>query len=120
MEQYDNNFYIRTCQDPARRGNYQVELEGKVTSNVEPIGAALESSGYRLADFDQWGLTYLSREYPDLWIDLDELDEYCCKTRLVLHKDRLFESKVDIAKECLERIYHQIINKITPPHKIII
>ena len=54
--------YIRTGQDPSHYGKYEVELEVEIPGYIESIKGALESAGYVLGDFDQWGLTQLRQQ----------------------------------------------------------
>ncbi len=119
MERYGDGVHIRTSQDPSHHGKYQVELEAEIPGNIELPKAALESLGYGLADFDQWGLTYLSLEDPDLSADVDELNDYGDNTRLTLRKGRLSKYDIDEARESLEQIYFRIVDEIgmpiTPP-----
>ena len=115
MERYGDDVHIRTSQDPSHHGKYQVELEAKIPGNIELPKTALESLGYGLADFDQWGLTYLAQEDPDLTADVDELDDYGDNTRLILRKGRLSKYDIDDARECLEQIYCRIVDEIGMP-----
>lgn len=62
-------------QDPSHYGSYQIELEAKIPGRIQPTREALESYGFLLVDFDQWGLTYLSSKDPHLIADVDELDD---------------------------------------------
>lgn len=73
---------------------------------------ALESAGYIMVDFDQWGITCLSEQDPDLEVDLDELSDYGDQSRLVLRRGRLSENEIDDAKEYLNRIYRGIRDQI--------
>ncbi|MFB0554217.1 MAG: hypothetical protein ACETWQ_12995 [Phycisphaerae bacterium] len=111
MEHYGDGICIRTGPDPSRYGKYQVELEAEIASSIEPIKEALESLQYVPVDFDQWGLTYISRKDPDLSVDVDELDDYGENTRVVLRKGRLSESNIDEARCYLELLYRRLINK---------
>lgn len=111
MEQYSENIYIRTGQDPSRYGKYEVELEAEIPGYVDPIRAALESSGYVLVDFDQWGLSYFSGDDLDLSIDVDELDDYRQKFRIILRRGKLSEDDIDDAREYLRQIYREITDK---------
>ena len=115
MERYGDGVHIRTSQDPFHHDKYQVELEAEIPGDMELPKAALESLGYGLADFDQWGLTYLSQEDPDLIADVDELNEYGDNTRLTLRKGRLSKYDVDEARKSLEQIYCSIIDEIGVP-----
>jgi hypothetical protein len=115
MERYGDGVHIRTSQDPSHHDKYQVELEAEIPGDMELPKAALESLGYGLADFDQWGLTYLSQEDPDLIADVDELNEYGDNTRLTLRKGRLSKYDVDEARKSLEQIYCSIIDEIGVP-----
>jgi hypothetical protein len=115
MERYGDGVHIRTSQDPSHHGKYQVELEAEIPGNIELPKAALESLGYGLADFDQWGLTYLSSVDPDLMADVDELDDYGDNIRLILRKCRLSKYDIDDARECLEQIYCRMVDEIGMP-----
>ena len=115
MERYGDGVHIRTSQDSSHHGKYQVELEAEIPGNIELPKVALESLGYGLADFDQWGLTYLSLEDPDLSADVDELNDYWDNTRLTLRKGRLSKYDIDEAKESLEQIYCRIVDEIGMP-----
>jgi hypothetical protein len=115
MERYGDGVHIRTSQDPSHHDKYQVELEAEIPGDMELPKAALESLGYGLADFDQWGLTYLSQEDPDLIADVDEINEYGDNTRLTLRKGRLSKYDVDEARKSLEQIYCSIIDEIGVP-----
>jgi len=115
MERYGDGVHIRTSQDPSHHDKYQVELEAEIPGNIELPKAALESLGYGLADFDQWGLTYLSSVDPDLMADVDELDDYGDNTRLILRKGRLSKHDIDDARERLEQIYCRIVDEIGVP-----
>ena len=115
MERYGDGVHIRTSQDPSHHGKYQVELEAEIPGNIELPKGALESLGYGLADFDQWGLTYLSQKDPDLSADVDELDDYGDNTRLTLRKGRLSKYDIDEARESLEQIYCRIVDEIGIP-----
>ncbi len=115
MERYGDGIHIRTSQDPSHHDKYQVELEAEIPGNIEPHKAVLESLGYGLADFDQWGLTYLSLEDPDLSADVDELNDYGDNTRLTLRKGRLSKYDVDEARETLEQMYCRIVDEIGMP-----
>ncbi len=115
MERYGDGVRIRTSQDPSHHGKYQVELEAEIPGNIEPHKAVLESLGYGLADFDQWGLTYLSQEDPDLSAGVDELNDYGDNTRLTLRKGRLSKYDIDEAREALEQIYCRIVDEIGMP-----
>jgi len=66
---------------------------------------------YVPVDFDQWGLTYISRKDPDLSVDVDELDDYGENTRVVLRKGRLSERDIDEARCCLELLYRWLTDK---------
>ncbi len=92
-----------------------MELEAEIPGNIELPKVALESLGYGLADFDQWGLTYLSLEDPDLSADVDELNDYGDNTRLTLRKGRLSKYDIDEARESLEQIYCRIVDEIGMP-----
>lgn len=115
MEQYGENIYIRTGQDPSCYGKYEVELEAEIPGYLEQVRAALESSGYILVDFDQWGLTYFSGDDLDLSIDADELDDYGYKSRIILRKGKLSEDNIDNAREYLRQIYYRITDEIGMP-----
>ncbi len=115
MERYGDGVRIRTSQDPSHHDKYQVELEAEIPGNIEPPKAALESLGYGLADFDQWALTYLSLEDPDLSAGVDELNDYGDNTRLTLRKGRLSKYDIDEARESLEQIYCRIVDEIGMP-----
>ena len=115
MERYGDGVHIRTSQDPSHHDKYQVELEAEIPGNIELPKAALESLGYGLADFDQWGLTYLSSRDPDLIADVDELDDYGDNTRLILRKGRLSKHDIDDAREYLVLVYREITNDISIP-----
>ena len=112
MEQYGENIYIGIGHDHSHYGRYEVELEAEVPGYLDPIKAALESSGHILVDFDQWGLTYLSGNGPDLSVKVDELDDYGNKSRLVLRKGDLSEYDIDDTKKTLQQIYCEIIDEI--------
>ena len=71
MECYGSGASIRTRQDPSHYGSYQIELEAEIPGHVQPTIEALESYGFLLVDFDQWGLTFLSSKDPDLIADVD-------------------------------------------------
>jgi len=107
MEQYDG-VQIRKISDPVHPGKYQVELEAEFPGTYDPIKATLESAGYSLVDFDQWGLTFSSKNDPDLRVDVDELDDYGDASRLVLRKGRVSEKDLDTAAEYLGQIYRQL------------
>ncbi len=112
MEQYGENIYTKIGQDRSRYGKYEVELEAEVPGYLDPIKSALNSSGYILVDFDQWGLTYFSGDDPDLSVNVDELDDYGDKSRIILHKGKLSEHDIDKARNYLQRIYYEILGKI--------
>lgn len=113
--EYGENVYIRTGRDSSRYGKYEVELEAEIPGYIDPIRAALESSGYYWADFDQWGFTYFSEDDPDLSIDADELDDYGDRSRLILRKGKLSEYDIDDARGYLLEIYYRIIDEIGMP-----
>jgi hypothetical protein len=115
MERYGDGVHIRASQDPSHHDKYQVELEAEIPGNIELPKVALESLGYGLADFDPWGLTYLSLEDPDLSADVDELNDYGDNTRLTLRKGRLSKYDIDEARESLEQIYCRIVDEIGMP-----
>ena len=115
MDEYGENLYIRADQDPSYYRRYEVELGVQLPGYLDHIWEALESSGYILTDFDQWGLRYLSGDDPDLQIDIDELDDYGGMCRLVLRKGKLSEGDIDDAKVYLQHIYSQIAEQIDTP-----
>jgi hypothetical protein len=110
MEQHDG-VQIRRISDPVHPGKYQVELEAEFPGTYDPIKTTLESAGYALVDFDQWGLTFSSKKDLDLRVDVDELDDYGDTSRLILCKGRLSESDIDRAKSCLLRTYREVAEK---------
>jgi hypothetical protein len=111
MEPCQDGADLRTSQDPSHYGKYQVELVTVIPGTVEPFKQALESSEYALIDFDQWGLTYVSRKDPDLSVDVSELDDYGENTRVVLRKGRLSECDIDEARCYLEMLYRRLTDK---------
>ncbi len=115
MEQYGENSYTRICHDHSHYGKYEAELEAEIPGYLDPIKAALDSSGYILVDFDQWGLTYFSGDDPDLSVSVDELNDYGDKSRIILRKGRLSQDDIDEAKDYLQQIYHEITNEVDAP-----
>ena len=115
MECYGGDARIRTNQDPSHYGSYQIELEAEIPGHIQPTKEALESYGFLLVDFDQWGLTCLSSVDPDLIADVDELDDYGDSTRLILRKGRLSKYDINNAMENLEQIYCRIVDEIGIP-----
>jgi len=115
MKQYGDTINIKASQDPSHYGSYQIELKAEIPGSMQPTKEALESYGFSLVDFDQWGLTYLSKVYPDLTADVDELDDYGDSTRLILRKGRLLEYDFDEAWKYLELIYCRIVDEIGMP-----
>ena len=109
MEQYGENIYTKIGHDRSRYGKYEAELEAEVPGYLDPIKTSLEDSGYILVDFDQWGLTYFSGDDPDLSINVDELDDYGDKSRIILRKGKLLEHDIDEARRYLQRIYDEIL-----------
>jgi hypothetical protein len=112
MKQYGENIYTRIGHDRSHYGKYEVELEAGIPGYIDPIKAALDSSGYILADFDQWGITYFSSDDSDLSVNVDELDDYGAKFRIILRKGTLLEYDINEAKRYLQRIYYEILSKI--------
>jgi len=112
MERHGVGTGVRTGKDPSHYGKYQVELEAEIPGNIEPIKEFLESSGYVLVDFDQWGLTYRSSEDPDLSADVDELDDYADNIRLVLRKGSLSKHDIGGARGYLDQIYRRIVYEV--------
>jgi len=115
MKQYGDAVNIRANQDPSHYGSYQIELKAEIPGSMQPTKEALESYGFLLVDFDQWGLTYLSSVDPDLIADVDELDDYGDSTRLILRKGRLLKYDINNAMENLEQIYCRIVDEIGMP-----
>jgi len=101
MEEYEQDPCIRIGQDPSHYGAYEVELEAEIPGNIDPIRAALESSGYTLVDCDQWGLTYFDDNEPYLRIDVDELDDLGNASQIVMRKGGLRECDLGQTVECL-------------------
>jgi hypothetical protein len=112
MEQYGENIYTRIGHDRSHYGKYMAELEAEVPGYLDPIKTSLEDSGYISVDFDQWGLTYFSCDDPDLSVNVDELDNYGDKSRLILRKGKLSKDEIDITKGYLRKIYRQITSRI--------
>jgi hypothetical protein len=96
---------LRVTRDRAHLGHYQIEIEAEVGLDVDVIGKALESSRYGLADFDEWGRTYLSAGDPYLEIDVDALDDYGDRSRLRMRKSRIPEREVSRMKGHLLEAY---------------
>jgi len=115
MEEYGENIYVRIGQDRSHYGRYEVELEAEVPGYLDPIKASLESSGYILVDYDQWGLRYFSGDDPALSIDVDELDDYGDRSRIILCKGQLSEDDIDEAKDYLRQIYRKVTNEVNTP-----
>ena len=115
MEQYGENVYTRIGHDRSHYGKYEVELEAEVPGYLDPIKAALDSSGYILVDFDQWGLTYFSGDDPGLSVNVDELDDYGDKSRMILRKGELSQDDIDEAKDYLRQIYREITDEVDAP-----
>ena len=116
MERYGSAVRTTNIPDPAHYGKYQVELEAEIVGPIEPVEAALESAGYVMVDFDPWGMTYLSKNDPDLRVDVDELDDYGDNIRLFLRKSRLSEQDAHEAEEYLQRIYCELTNETAFAH----
>jgi hypothetical protein len=112
MEEYGENVYVRAGQDRSHYGKYEVELEAGVLGYIDAIKVSLESYGGLLVDFDQWGLRYFSSDDPDLTIEANELDDYGDKSILILRKEKLSKDEIDIAKDYLRQIYHEITDGI--------
>jgi len=112
MEQYGENIYTRIGHDRSHDDKYEAELEVEVPGYLDPIKTSLENSGYILVDFDQWGLTYFSGDDPDLSVNVDELDDYGDKSRIILRKGKLLEHDIDKARNYLQRIYYEILGEI--------
>lgn len=112
MEQYGENIYTRIGHDRSHYAKYETELEAEVPGYLDPIKTSLENSGYILVDFDQWGLTYFSGDDPDLSINIDELDDYGDKSRIILRKGKLLEHDIDESRRYLQRIYYEILGEI--------
>ena len=115
MKPYGEAVNIRTSQDSSHYGSYQIELEVEIPGSMQPTKEALESYGFLLIDFDQWGVTYISSKDPDLMGDVDELDDYGDSTRLILRKGRVSKYDIDDARERLEQIYYRIVDEIGVP-----
>lgn len=109
MEQYGDDFDVRTGQDCIHHGNYHVELETQIGCGIERLKTILNSLGYALEDFGGCGLTYSSIKDPDLRIDVDELDPCRSTTRLILHSERQTLHGVAEAAQYLEAVYQQIL-----------
>jgi len=116
MERYGNGVRTRNIPDPTHYGKYQVELEAEIAGPIEPVKATLKSAGYVMVDFDQWGMTYLSKQDPDLRVDVDELDDYGDNIRLFLRKSRLSGQDAHEAEEYLQRIYCELTDQTTVAH----
>ena len=112
MEEYGENVYVRAGQDRSHYGKYEVELEAEIPGYLDAIKVSLESYGGLLVDFDQWGLRYFSGDDPDLTIEADELDDFGDKSRLILRKEKLSKDEINIAKDYLRHIYHEIASGI--------
>jgi len=111
MEQYGENIYTRIGHDRSHYGKYEVELEAEVPGYLDPIKASLEDSGYIVVDFDQWGLTYSSGDDPDLSVNVDELDDYGNRSRIILRKGKLSEEDIGDARQYLQNIYNEITDR---------
>ena len=112
MEQYGENIYSRIGHDRSHYGKYEAELEVEIPGYLDPIKTSLENSGYILVDFDQCGLTYFSRDDPDLSVNVDELDDYGDKSQIILRKGKLLEHDIDKARNYLQQIYYEILGEI--------
>lgn len=96
---------LRVTRDPAHLGHYQIEVETEVALDLDLIGEALESARYGLADFDEWGRTYLAADDPYIEIDVDALNDYGDKSRLRMRKSRIPEREVCRMKGYLLEAY---------------
>jgi len=112
MEQYGDNVYTRLRHDRSHYGKYEVEIEAEVQDYLDPIKTYLGDSGYILVDFDQWGLTYFSRDDPELSINIDELDDYGNKSRITLRKARLSQDDIEETIDYLQQIYRKITGEV--------
>ena len=112
MDQYDEIACIRTSQDSSHFGKYEMELGAEITGSIDLLKAALESSGYVLVDFDQWGYAYLSGDDPDLTAEVNDLNDYVGKCRLTFRRGRLLEDEIGDAREYVRQIYNVITNRM--------
>ena len=82
---------LRISRDPAHLGQYQIEIETELATDVELIEAALRSARYGVVDFDPWGRTYLSVDDPYLEVDVDALSDYGDRSRLRMRRSKISE-----------------------------
>lgn len=112
MERYGDSLSISTNPDPSHYGSYRVELKVEIPGRLESAEKALKSCGLLACDFDQWGMSFLSHKDADLTAGVDELGDYGDSSRLVLRIGKLSENDVGNARDYLQQIYCEIIDKI--------
>jgi hypothetical protein len=112
MNRYEDNPSVSIRPDPSHYGSYRVELKAEIPGRLETAEKALRSCGFLACDFDQWGMSFLSRKEPDLTAEVDEVSDYGDSSQLALYKSKLSRNDIGGASEFLQQIYRQIIDKI--------
>lgn len=100
--------HIETRKDSSHYGYFEVELAAGLSAYMDTVKAGLESLGFKLVDFSEWGVTYFSKNDPSITADVDEFDSYSESSQLVLRKGKLLENQVEAAREYLQHIYNKV------------
>lgn len=103
----DPGVRIETYPDLWRKGRYRVELHGELPCGPDDVDAALRRAGYRLADADQWGYSYVHRRNAGHTAEVDEHGQPYVAA-LILRNAGLEQEAIDDERDALQGIYERI------------